>query len=302
MFIESNEVKSRVFYQYKILVNLPDQLTFDSAEYAYLSPRQLKNNVLRNVYNYLCESQDYIEIAVSNKKIIIRKEIALNEDIVCFKLALQKELSYTAKKSDFTNERMADFPYSYVFLDVIAQTFYVEKNYKIFNKPSEIYKILQQLLKNINKKTDQYLDVEFLINLIVDKREFMESFKSFDSVSKVSLKLNSPNSFLGNQRADEYLNALREETNAEQMTLEICNNDAGIDAEGFLSHFEHLFEYAVNGGGEWTLKGHENGKALSRKSTARGKTLVLDVDLSNIPENVERLVLRFTEENRYEED
>ena len=29
MFIESSEVKSRVFYQYKILVTLPDQLSFD---------------------------------------------------------------------------------------------------------------------------------------------------------------------------------------------------------------------------------------------------------------------------------
>lgn len=302
MFIESNEVKSRVFYQYKILVSLPDQLSFDSIAYANLSPRQIKNDVLRNIYNYLSESRDYIEITSANKKIIIRKEMALNNDIICFKLAAQRELSYTAKKTDFTNERMADFPYSYVFLDVVAQTFYVEKNYKIFNKPSEMYKILQQLLKNINTKTNQFLDVEFLINLIVDKREFMESFKSFDSVSKVSLKLNSPNSFLGNQKADEYLNALREETNAEQMTLEICNNDVGIDPNGFLSHFENLFEYAVNGGGEWILKGYENGKSLSRKSSARGKTLVLDVDLTNIPENVDRLVVRFAEENRYEED
>lgn len=302
MFIESSEIKSRVFYQYKILVSLPDQLSFDSIVYAKLSPRQIKNDVLRNVYKYLSESRDYIEIISANKKIIIRKEMALNNDIICFKLAAQRELSYTAKKSDFTNERMADFPYSYVFLDVVAQTFYVEKNYKIFNKPSEMYKILQQLLKNINTKTNQFLDVEFLINLIVDKREFMESFKSFDSVSKVSLKLNSPNSFLGNQKADEYLNALREETNAEQMTLEICNNDVGIDPNGFLSHFENLFEYAVNGGGEWILKGYENGKSLSRKSSARGKTLVLDVDLTNIPENVDRLVVRFAEENRYEED
>lgn len=302
MFIESSEVKSRVFYQYKILVTLPDQLSFDSIAYANLSPRQLKNDVLRNIYKYLSESDDYIEIMSANKKIIIRKETVLNNDIICFKLASQRELSYTAKKSDFTNERMADFPYSYVFLDVVAQTFYVEKNYKIFNKPSEMYKILQQLLKSINTRTNQFLDVEFLINLIVDKREFMESFKSFDSVSKVSLKLNSPNSFLGNQKADEYLNSLREETNAEQMTLEICNNDVGIDPNGFLSHFENLFEYAVNGGGEWILKGYENGKSLSRKSSARGKMLVLDVDLTNIPENVDRLVFRFTEENRYEED
>lgn len=33
----------------------------------------------------------------------------------------------------------------------------------------------------------------------------------------------------------------------------------------------------------------------------RGKTLVLDVDLSSIPENVDRLIVRFAEENRYEE-
>ena len=57
MFIESEKVKGRVFYQYKILVNLPNQLTFDSITYAEMSPRQLKNAVLREIYNYLNNSE-----------------------------------------------------------------------------------------------------------------------------------------------------------------------------------------------------------------------------------------------------
>lgn len=302
MFIETRDVKSRVFYQYKILVNLSDQISFDSMDYADLSPRKIKNNVLRIIYNFLGQYNDFFEIVISNKRIVIKKEIVLNDDIVCFKLAVQRKISYTAKNTDFTSESLSDFPYSYVFFDVVGQTFYVEKNYKIFNKPAEMHKILQELLKNINERTNQYLDVDFIINLIVDKREFIESFKSFDSVTKVSLKLNSPNSFLGNQKADEYLSTLRDETNAQQMMLEVCNEEVGIDSDGFLSHFENLFEYAVNGGGEWILRGRENGKPLSRKSSARGKTLVLDVDLNNIPDNTDRLILILSEANRYEED
>ena len=302
MFLETSRVKSRVFYQYKILVTLPEQISFDSISYADLPPRQIKNNVLRNIHSFIRDYNDFIEINISTKKVIVKKESVLNDDIICFKLAIQRELSYTAKKSDFTNERLSDFPYSYVFFDVVGQTFYVEKNYKIFNKPSEMHKILQELLRNLNAKTERYPDVDFVINLIVDKREFIESFKSFDSVNKISLKLNSPNSFLGNQKADDYLTELRNETNAEQMTLEIGNDDVSIDADGFLSHFKNLFEYAVNGGGEWTLRGKENGKPISRKSSARGKTLVLDVDLKNIPENIDRLVLLFSEANRYEEN
>ena len=302
MFIETRDVKSRVFYQYKILVKLSDQISFDSMDYADLSPRKIKNNVLRNIYNFLGQYNDFFEIVISNKRIVIKKEIVLNDDIVCFKLAVQRKISYTAKNTDFTSESLSDFPYSYVFFDVVGQTFYVEKNYKIFNKPAEMHKILQELLKNINERTNQYLDVDFIINLIVDKREFIESFKSFDSVTKVSLKLNSPNSFLGNQKADEYLSTLRDETNAQQMMLEVCNEEVGIDSDGFLSHFENLFEYAVNGGGEWILRGRENGKPLSRKSSARGKTLVLDVDLNNIPDNTDRLILILSEANRYEED
>ncbi len=302
MFLETRNVKSRVFFQYKILVNLPDQISFDSMDYVDLSPRQVKNNVLRNTYNFLKQYNDFFEFTISNKKIIIKKEMTLNDDIVCFKLAVQREISYTAKNTDFTSESLSDFPYSYVFFDVVGQTFYVEKNYKIFNKPAEMHRILQELLKNINERTNQYPDVDFIINLIVDKREFIESFKSFDSVTKVSLKLNSPNSFLGNQKADEYLSTLRDETNAQQMMLEVCNEEVGIDSDGFLSHFENLFEYAVNGGGEWILRGRENGKPLSRKSSARGKTLVLDVDLNNIPDNTDRLVLILSEANRYEED
>lgn len=302
MFLETSNVKSRVFYQYKILVTLPEQISFDSINYANLSERQIKNNVLRNIHNFLKDYDDFIEINISTKKIIVKKENVLNEDILCFKLAVQRELSYTAKKADFTNERLSDFPYSYVFFDVIGQTFYVEKNYKIFNKPAEMHKILQEILRTLNTKTNQYLDVDFVINLIVDKREFIDSFRSFDSVSKISLRLNSPNSFLGNQKADDYLTELRNETNAEQMTLEIGNDEVSIDRDGFLSHFKDLFEYAVNGGGEWTLRGKENGQPISRKSSARGKMLVLDVDLKNIPDNTERLICIFSEANRYEED
>lgn len=302
MFIETKDVKSRVFYQYKILVSLSQQISFESYTYANLTARQLKNNVLRNIYNYISDTENYIDVVSGSKKIIIKKENIIDEDIICFKLAVQREITYTAKKAEFTSESMADYPCSLVFLDVVGQTFYVEKNYKIFNKPSEMNKILQAILKTVNANTKEYLDVDFTTNLIVDKSDFMETFKAFDLVSKVSLKLNSPNSFLGNQKADDYLNSLREETNAERMSLEICNDDAGINADGFLEYFDDLFEYAVNGGGEWIIGGKENGRVISKKSTAKGKMLVVDIDFNNIPDNVERIRIAFSKENRYEED
>lgn len=121
MFIETRDVKSRVFYQYKILVKLSDQISFDSMDYADLSPRKIKNNVLRNIYNFLGQYNDFFEIVISNKRIVIKKEIVLNDDIVCFKLAVQRKISYTAKNTDFTSESLSDFPYSYVFFDVVGQ-------------------------------------------------------------------------------------------------------------------------------------------------------------------------------------
>ena len=68
MFIETKEVKSRVFYQYKILVNLPQQLSFESYTYANLTARQLKNNVLRNIYNYITRTETYIDVVSGTKK------------------------------------------------------------------------------------------------------------------------------------------------------------------------------------------------------------------------------------------
>ena len=67
MFLETSRVKSRVFYQYKILVTLPEQISFDSISYADLPPRQIKNNVLRNIHSFIRDYNDFIEINISTK-------------------------------------------------------------------------------------------------------------------------------------------------------------------------------------------------------------------------------------------
>lgn len=300
--MKMDAVNNKVFYQYKILVQLKDQLSIESLSYANLSVREVKNNLLRQIYEYICKTDKYIEFDSNGKFISIKKNYIYNNDILVFKLAKKKSLNITAKKDEFVDEITNDYPYSLVILDVKGQTFYVEKNYKLFQKPSEMSKILIDFLSHIQSITKIYKDANFLVNLIVDKQEFIECFNSFDMVNKVSLKLNSPNSFLGNQKADDFLNTLRDETNAQETKIDIVNNEIGINSAGFMKHFDDLFEYAVNGGGEWSLQGKEKGKKVTKHSAAKGKSLVLNIDVNNIQVNANEIVVILEKENRYEKD
>lgn len=296
------EVGTKVFYQYKILVQLANQISMSGIEMAHYTPREYKNQLLKKVFEEIKNQEGYIEFESNNRLISIKKEHVYSEDILAFKLAKKKVINITKKAETFVEDITNDYPYSLVFLNAKTQTFYVEKNYKLFGKSYEMNKILSDLLDHIKQKFLMFSDAEFLINVIVDKQDFLQCFKSFDVVNKVSLKLISPNSFLGNQKADELLNELREDTNTQETKIEISNNEAGINAEGFLRQFNNLFEYAVNGGGEWSLQGKEKDKKLTKKSTTKGKTLVLNLHIDNLNINSQEVLSVLEKENYYEEE
>lgn len=294
--------QGKIFYQYKILVQLKNQISFDGMETANLEPRVYKNNLLRKIFNEIRLNNSFIEFYSNDRLISIKNEYVYNDDILVFKLARKKDVNITKKEEDFIEDILPDYPNSLVFLDVKAQTFYVEKNYKVFQKPNEMNKILIDLLDHLKEKFIEFHDADFLINIIVDQQEFIDCFNSFDVVNKVSLKLNSPNSFLGNQKADEFLNELREDTNTQETKIEVMNKESGIKADGFLRQFKDLYEYAVNGGGEWALQGKEKGKSTTKKSTAKGKTIILNLHIDNLNINPENVIQVLEKENRYEED
>lgn len=296
------DVSSKVFYQYKILVQLSKQISINGMEVAHYTPREYKNEILKKVFEEIKTQNGYIEFESNNHLISIKKEHIYSNDILAFKLAKKKVISITKKAETFVEDITNDYPYSLVFLNVKTQTFYVEKNYKLFSKPYEMNKILSDLLRHVKEKFLMFSDADFLINVILDKQEFLQCYNSFDVVNKVSLKLISPNSFLGNQKADELLNELREDTNTQETKIEISNNEIGINAEGFLKQFRNLFEYAVNGGGEWALQGKEKDKKLTKKSTMKGKTLVLNLHIDNLNINSQEVLSILEKENNYEED
>jgi hypothetical protein len=142
--------------------------------------------------------------------------------------------------------------------------------------------------------------------MIASEDEFIDCFNSFAQVNKISLKIDSPNSFLGNHEADSLLNELRDETKAKHTSIEI-SSDEGINGQGFVRQFKPLLEYVVRGGGKWSMNGVNSGstKTVTKNSFNKIGPINLTINFNvnqNGIENAEELAAKISKTNSYEEE
>ena len=298
--------EERSFYQYKIRVELTRQVSLFEVD-AALSEREQKNKAVRRAFDFIDGQDSYIEFNSGSQDISVIKFQKLNDDILIMKLAKRKSVELTSKETTtFVEKKQDDYPCAFVVFDAKNQTIYVERAYKLYTLANAMIKILQDMFGYINGQISENSSSKFFINVITSQEEFMDCFNSFNTVNKITLKMDSPNCFLGNREADDFLNELREETQAKHSTFEVVS-DEGINGAGFYKHFKPLIEYIVRGGGGYSMRGYteDSNKPVTKTSFNRIKTLNLTLDF-NVNQaqidNAEELATKISKTNSYEEE
>lgn len=298
--IKDNE---KVFYQYKIRVELNFQYSIFDQDRS-LSEREQKNRAVRRAFDFIKNCDEYIEFRSGSQEISVIKFQEISPNILLFKLAKRKSIGLTAKgTSTFVDKVQDDYPWAMVIFDSKNQAVYVERAYKVYSFPNAMIKILEDLFASVNLQIVENNSAKFYINVITSQEEFMDCFNSFDLVNKVSLKVDSPNSFLGNIEADELLSELRDEASAKQTLIEVTS-DEGLNGKGIFNQFKSFIEYVVRGGGKWSIRGKRgNNKPITKSSQTKIKTLNLNININNSSqvENVSEIVEIINNTNHYEE-
>lgn len=295
----------RTFYEYRIRVELNCQTSLFEVD-RDLSEREQKNKAVRRAFDFIDDRNTYIEFRSGSQDISVIKFQTICEDILIMKLARKKPVELPKKGLSTFVEKTEDiYPYAYIIFDCRNQILYVERVLQVYQLPNAMIKIMQDLFCYINNQISENTGKNFYINIISREEDFMECFNSFDIVNKISLKLNSPNCFLGSHEADELLSQLREETQTKTTTLEFASDD-GLNGEGFYNQFKHLINYAARGGGGYSIRGTNVGssKQITKNSNNKIKTLNLTLNF-NIGQdqvnNSEQLADRIRNENDYED-
>lgn len=298
--------KQKVFYQYKIRVELSSQISlFEVDEQS--SEREQKNMAVRRTFNFINSQETYIEFVSGRQEIAVINFQKINDDILIMKLARKMPVDLSIKGSNtFVDKKEDSYPCSFVIFDCKNQVVYVERVLKVFQLPNAMIKILQDMFNYINNQISENHGKNFYINIITREEDFMQCFNSFDIVNKISLKLDAPNCFLGNREADDLLNELRKETQTKKTELEF-SSDEGLYGEGIYSQLKPFIEYAARGGGSYSMRGTIEGgtKQITKNSFNKIKTLNLTFNFNTSEDqigNLSELVDKISNENNYEDD
>ena len=161
---DTNNNQEKVFYQFKIRVELSNQMSiFDMDEQQ--DERERKNLVVKRIFDWIKNSETYFDFQKSNTQLSIIKLQVLNDSILVFKLAKKKDIKVTSREETFVGKTENDYPYSLVIFDYIGQVLYVEKNYKVFQFPNNMVGILQTLLSCINLQISNDKREKFFVNI-----------------------------------------------------------------------------------------------------------------------------------------
>lgn len=302
ILIKNNE---KVFFQYKIAVELKNQISIFDVNAANLSERELKNAAVKRAFYALASEEEYIEFYNRKQQLFVKLFQVISDRILVFQLAVKKSIDTTVKEDTFVEKKQEDYPYSLVIFDNKTQSLYVERNYKVFTDPVSVVNILVNFFRVLNSHIDENSFTKFNINIITSPEDFLECYDTFDIVNKITLKFDTPNSFLGSKKADEFLNEIRNETQAKKATIEFAS-DSGIEGGGFYKYFTEFFKYITHGGGLWTMRGKkkDSAKSITVKSVNKVKTININVILNQNNtqiDNSEQIQNIISQENNYEE-
>ena len=307
IIVSNNDRKNeRIFYQYKIRVELSKQISIYNIEDANKTEREQKNMAVKRIFDWIKNSNSYYDITKGNSELSIIKFQELNDSLLIFKLAKKKDLKRTIKEETFKGYTESDYPYSLVIFDYISQVLYVERNYRVFQFANNMISILQTVLGAINCNISENSNTKFFVNMITDSDKFIECYKTFDIVNKVTLSFDSPNSFLGSKKADDFLNEIRDETQAKKTSM-VIQSDEGLLGNGILSFFDEFFTYITNGGGSWSMSGKPRGK--DKKMTKNSKTKIkslnltmnISIDQSSV-NNANEIIQIIEDQNRFKNE
>lgn len=110
---DTNKNQEKVFYQFKIRVELANQMSiFDMDEQQ--NERERKNLVVKRIFDWIKDSETYFDFQKSNTQLSIIKLQVLNDSILVFKLAKQKDIKVTSREETFVGKTENDYPYSLV--------------------------------------------------------------------------------------------------------------------------------------------------------------------------------------------
>ena len=117
---DTNKNQEKVFYQFKIHVELPNQMSIFDMDEPQIE-RVRKNLAVKRIFDWIKDSETYFDFQKSNKQLSIIKLQVLNDSILMFKLAKKKDIKFTSKEETFIGKTENDYPYSLIIFDYIGQ-------------------------------------------------------------------------------------------------------------------------------------------------------------------------------------
>lgn len=149
----------------------------------------------------------------------------------------------------------------FLAIDKINQTILIQNISGSFT-PILVKNVLNQLFAKKAKDYDVLVQVEF----VCKPEKFWETYYRASKRYKISISLNAPNLFAAKKSTNEYLKAVRDNTNMDKFTQTLENEQGNLDVKP--EYIEDALEYANQGGGHWSQKTEEKGSIITTKSNS----------------------------------
>ncbi|MEW6572174.1 MAG: hypothetical protein AB1374_00845 [Bacillota bacterium] len=156
---------------------------------------------------------------------------------------------YNEGATDIQKREEKDFPFIYIVIDLKTQLILIQQKSSVFRKVDEssrAFSLFLAMVANLH-------DYEVKVTEITHEYYFWEYVDTADAIYTLKLSMKSPNYFMFDLRAKEFLNGIKELANNTGLNMEL-ENEAGrltIRKDNLISNF---IKYISAGGGHWTLK------------------------------------------------
>jgi len=240
-----------------------------------------KKQLIKDVFNKLAEIKKY-RLTYKSKSYLIYYISEFKERYLLLKIGREKNREiHREAEEDIDDVQILDYPYVYIIVDQEKQILLIEHSTQVFKSTEICTRIIQHFFQ---KFASEYF-YEIIMNPMLIEDKFWEAINTFDSLSELEIKLESPNLFEGIKITTEFLNKIKEKYNNTETKIKLKNTQNSLTISRDNEELESAIKYIRNGGGEWTITGKIDSKKDIAKSIEHLQLITCEDDIQLAFEN-----------------
>lgn len=202
------------------------------------------------------------------------------------------EKIYLEGDEDIEIKGIKEAKFVFLIIDTKNQIILIERNLSVFQQIESSVNVLSDFFRSEMREFD------YVVNIypLVSKKKFWSYVDSAEEIYELSLEMNAPNMFFGNNDTREVLRQIKETTNNEVFDISFKNKEGHLKVlrEALGGYIDYVREV----GGKYLLKFMRNGIRETRTSgTDTAKTYIerkktekyTDDELQNISDKLDSI-------------